>query len=34
LKSIYGSKTETVFDDTNETMKIVEKIWRIKICLS
>jgi len=33
LKSIYGSKTETVFDDTNETMKIVEKIWRIKICL-
>ena len=33
LKSIYGSKTETIFDDVNETMKIVEKIWRIKICL-
>ena len=33
LKSIYGSKTETIFDDANETMKIVEKIWRIKICL-
>ena len=33
LKSIYGGKTETIFDDANETMKIVEKIWRIKICL-
>ena len=34
LKSIYGSKTETIFDDVNETMKIVEKVWRIQICLS
>ena len=33
LKSIYGNKTEIVFDDTLETMKIVEKVWRIKICL-
>jgi hypothetical protein len=33
LKNIYGNKTETIFNDTTETMKIVEKTWRVKICL-
>ena len=33
LKNIFGSKTDVVFDDSSEQMKLVEKIWRIKIKL-
>lgn len=34
LKNIYGSKSEIIFNDLLETMKIVEKTWRVKICLN
>ena len=33
LKKMFGNNNETIFNDTTETMKIVEKIWRIKIKL-
>ena len=33
LKNIFGNKTDVIFDDSNEKMKLVEKIWRIKIKL-
>ena len=33
LKNIFGSKSDVVFDDSAEQMKLVEKIWRIKIKL-
>jgi len=33
LKNIFSSKTDVIFDDSAEQMKLVEKIWRIKIKL-
>ena len=33
LKNIFGNKPDVIFDDSNEKMKLVEKIWRIKIKL-
>jgi hypothetical protein len=33
LKKMFQSNNETIFDDSAETMKMVEKIWRIKIKL-
>lgn len=33
LKKMFESNNETIFDDSAETMKMVEKVWRIKIKL-
>ena len=33
LKNIFGTKNDVVFYDSSEQMKLVEKIWRIKIKL-